>query len=138
MRKLSLLFVLPLAACAGLPGPSVPMQQGKTLQMANAAIQSCAPYAPKGGKNAVVGGYVTGVMLGGLIVGPAIVATNEDDIRARGEARAVDRCLAEQGFKRRDLTPVEMAALKSRDATQRQRLLTHLINGGTVESYSGS
>lgn len=138
MKKMPLISLLLLTSCGSLPGPSVAMQQGKTLALANAAIHACAPYAPSGGKNAVVGSYVTGVLLVGIIVGPIIVSSNENNIRANGEASAVDRCLAKQGFKRRDLTPAEVSALNSRDIGQRQRLLDHLVNGGTLASFGTS
>jgi hypothetical protein len=136
MNKLPLMSLLLLAACGDLPGPSVPMQQGQTLSLANAAIEACSPVAARGGKNAVVGGYVTGVVLGGLVVGPIIVASNEDNIRANGEANAVDRCLAQKGFMRRDLTPAEVSALNASDPGQRRRILDHLVNGGTLETFA--
>ena len=138
MKRIPLISILLLTACGNLPGPSVPMQQGKTLASANAAIQACAPFAPRGGQNAVVGGYVTGVLLGGIIVGPIIVSSNEDNIRANGEAGAVDRCLAKKGFKRRDLTPAEVSALNSGDREQRQRLLDHLVSGRTLDTFGAS
>ncbi|MES2816814.1 MAG: hypothetical protein V4720_18065, partial [Pseudomonadota bacterium] len=114
MSKLPLLLVLALAGCGSYPGPSVPMQSGKTIEQANAAIRACAPYAPQGGKNALVGNYVGSVLLAGIIIGPIVVASNEDPIRAQGEANAVDRCLAKEGFKRRDLTQEEVSALNAR------------------------
>lgn len=135
MQKLLLLTLLILCGCGGLPGPSVPMQQGKTLELANAAIRACAQFAPRGGQNAIVGGYVTGVLLGGVIVGPIIVASNAENIRAQGEATAVDRCLANSGFIRRDLTPAEVSALNSSGPEQRRRLLDHLVGGGTLETF---
>ena len=138
MQKLPLLTLIFLAACGNLPGPSVAMLPGQNLERANAAIRACSPVAERGGQNAVVGGYVSGVILGGIIVGPIIVANNEDNIRANGEASAVDRCLAKQGFKRRDLTEAEMAALNARGLEQRRQLLDHLINGGTLETFGTS
>ena len=86
MSKLPLLLVLALAGCGNYPGPSVPMQSGKTIEQANAAIRACAPYAPQGGKNALVGNYVGSILLAGVIIGPIVVASNEDPIRAQGEA----------------------------------------------------
>jgi hypothetical protein len=138
MSKLPLFLLMCLAACGDLPGPSVPMQQGKTLEVANAAIRTCAVYAPQGGKNAVVGNYVAGVVLAGVIIGPIVVASNEDTIRAQGEANAVDRCLAKEGFKRRDLTPAEVSALNARGPGQRRELLDHLVRGGTLETFGAS
>jgi hypothetical protein len=134
MKKLSLLTLILLAACGDLPGPSVPMQQGQTLGRANAAIRACAPVAPRGGDNAVAGGYVGGVLLGGILLGPIIVANNEDAIRANGEASAVDRCLAKQGFMRRNLTDAEVAALKASGPERRRVILDHLINGGSLDT----
>jgi len=138
MLKRPLLALLLLAACGDGPGPSVAMQPGMTLSTANAAIRACAPDAPAGGKRAVFGSYASGVILGGLIVGPLIVAGNEDLIRAQGEAAAVDTCLAKRGFQRRDLTPAEFNALNGRSPTERQRLLDHLIVGGTLDTYSAT
>ena len=134
MKTLPLLSVMFLTACASLPGPSVPMQQGQTLDRANAAIRACAPVAPRGGQNAVVGGYVTGVLLGGLVLGPILVASSESNIRAN----AVDTCLAKQGFTRRDLTAAEMAALNSSGQSERRRILNHLVSGGTLESLGST
>jgi hypothetical protein len=138
MLKRPFLALFLLAACGDGPGPSVAMQPGMTLSSANAAIRECAPDAPAGGKGAVVGSYVAGVVLGGIVVGPLIVAGNEDNIRAQGEAGAVDRCLAKRGFQRRDLTPAEFGALNGRSPAERQRLLNHLITGGTLETYSAT
>jgi hypothetical protein len=138
MQKLPLLALLILCGCGGLPGPSVPMQQGQTLELANAAIRSCAQFAPRGGQNAIVGGYVTGVLLGGIIVGPIVVASNAENIRAQGEASAVDRCLGDSGFIRRDLTPAELSALNSSGPEQRRRLLDHLVSGGTLEVFAAT
>ena len=120
-----------------MPGPSVPMQPGSSLQQARAAVQSCAPEAPAGGQSAVVGNYVGGVLWGGIVLGPLIVAANEDDIRAHGEANAVDRCLAKKGFTRRDLTQAEIAALENSTASGRLVLLDHLVGGGTLETFRG-
>ena len=138
MKALILISAILLAACSSLPGPSVPMQQGKTLALANAAINACAPFAPRGGDNSVVGSYVTGILLVGVIIGPIVVASNETSIRANGEASAVDGCLAKQGFKRRDLTPAEVVALNSKDIGQRKQLLDHLVNGGTLANFGTS
>jgi hypothetical protein len=138
MSKLPLLLVLALAGCGNYPGPSVPMQSGKTIEQANAAIRACAPYAPQGGKNALVGNYVGSILLAGVIIGPIVVASNEDPIRAQGEANAVDRCLAKEGFKRRDLTQEEVSALNARGINARRDLLNHLVMGGTLASFGTS
>jgi len=124
-----------VAGCGGLPGPSVPYQSGKNLDAARVAVRACAPVAPRGGRNAVTGGYVAGVILGGLVLGPIVVASNQSTIRANGEARAVDKCLAEKGYVRRDLTAEEVRALNSLDRYGRERLLDHLIGGGSIESF---
>jgi hypothetical protein len=137
MPKFPLVLLMCLAACGGnLPGPSVPTQSGKNLDMANAAVASCAQFAPRGGKNAVVGNYVGGVLLLGIIIGPIIVASNEDDIRANGEADAVDKCLAKQGYMRRDLTPAEVSTLNASSPSERRRILDHLVGGGSLETLS--
>ena len=130
--------LLALSACGHLPGPSVPAQAGQDLQSARQAVFACAPNAPQGGQNAVVGSYVGGVLFGGVVIGPIIVASNEDNIRANGEANAVDRCLAKSGFKRRDLTPQEVQALNGKTRSERQFLLDHLISGGTLATYGAS
>ena len=135
MKKILLLGLLTLTACADLPGPSVPTQAGQNLASARQAVDTCAPNAPRGGQNAVVGSYVGGVLLGGILIGPIIVASNESRIRANGEANAVDRCLNKLGFERRDLTAGEVRALNSRTRYQRHLLLDHLIGGGSLQSF---
>lgn len=137
MKKTMIGAVLALSACGAPPGPSVPMQTGQNLESARAAVQACAPYAPKGGDDAVFGSYVGGVLLGGIVVGPIIVAANQDRIETNGEARAVDRCLAGKGFVRRDLTQAEVSALNRASASGRRALLDHLVGGGSLEGYRG-
>lgn len=136
MKLRPIMGMLVLAACGELPGPSVPMQAGQNLASARQAVSLCAPNAPSGGQSAVVGGYISGVLLGGIVIGPIIVASNEDNIRAHGEANSVDQCLANRGFQRRDLTPEEMHALNNSSSYQRELLLDHLIGGGTLQSFS--
>ncbi|MDU9002383.1 hypothetical protein [Sedimentitalea todarodis] len=138
MKALLPALALCASACAPLPGPSVPQQTGHTLQSARAAVQVCSADAPKGGSSAVAGGYVGGVLLGGILLGPIIVAANEDEIRAHGEYSAVDRCLAERGFRRRDLTKAEIDFLNKATHDQRQRFLDHLINGGTLTTFGAA
>ena len=138
MYKFAILSTLLLTACGSLPGPSVPTQPGQSLQSARNAVSACARYAPKGGNNAVVGGYVAGVVLGGVLIGPIIVASNEKTIRANGEANAVDRCLAKQGFTRRDLTEAEMWALNNSGPNERIVLLNHLVGGGRIDTFGGA
>lgn len=135
MRILSLFGLLTLTACSDLPGPSVPSQPGANLASARQAVYACAHKAPGGGQNAVVGSYVGGVLFGGILLGPIVVASNEDNIRAHGEAGAVDRCLNRRGFERRDLTGAEVQALNRSVGDQRQRLLDHLVGGGALETF---
>lgn len=137
MKIHALAGTLILAACGDLPGPSVPTQPGHNLQSARNAVNACAPHAPGGGTSAVVGGYVTSVILAGIIIGPIVVASNEDTIHANGEANAVDHCLAKKGFTRRDLTDAEMAALNRSTPSGRIALLDHLVGGGTLDSFRG-
>lgn len=127
------LTVMVLTGCAETPGPSVPSQPGKNLASAKVALASCQGVAQKGGRGAVTGSYVAGVLLGGVVVGPIIVASNQKNIRSNGEVRAVDRCLGEQGYVRRDLTAQEVQALNTSDAYQRELILDHLIGGGTLD-----
>ncbi|KIC19704.1 hypothetical protein GC1_00295 [Leisingera sp. ANG1] len=135
LSGLAMAAVLGLSACAKTPVPSVPAQPGKSISEAHEAVRQCAPVAPKGGKNAVTGSYVAGVLLGGLIIGPVIVASNEDHIRANGARRAVDKCLEAQGYTRREMTPEEAAFLNALYGYQRQIFLDHLVAGGTLEGF---
>lgn len=129
--------VLVLTGCVGLPGPSVPFKPGMNLTAARSAVRSCEHFAPNGGTNALTGSYFAGALLGGLVLGPAIVASNHGNIRANGEANAVDKCLAEHGYIRRDLTPNEIRALDAAGRNRRGPLLDHLIGGGTLATFSG-
>ena len=138
MRRLSLILLGLLAGCGDLPGPSVPSQPGQTLYAAREAVRACAPNGPQGGRNTVAGHYIGGVVLVGIIIGPVIVAANEDSIRAQGEANAVDKCLAKRGFVRRDLTDAEVLALNRSYGAERIALLDHLVGGGSLESFAGS
>ena len=133
-RGICLAAVLLLAGCVTQPGPSVPFREGANLIAARDAVRSCSGVAPKGGRNVVTGSYVAGVILGGLVLGPVYVASNEENIRAHGEAQAVDRCLADRGFVRRNLSEAEVQALRGRDPYSRQNLLNHLIGGGSLET----
>ena len=124
-----------LAGCAS-PGPSVPEQEGKNLAAARAAVQSCARFAPDAGQNALVTSYVAGFLFGGILLGPIVVASTADSIRESGEASGVDACLAEMGFRRRDLTTAEIAALEAADRPERRAILDHLIGGGSLETFN--
>ncbi len=124
-----------LAACGPPPGPSVPYQPGKNLSAARTAVQSCVPAATKTGNGTIIGSYAASAVLGGVVVGPIIVATKHNKIRTNAEARGADKCLAKQGFVRRDLTVDEMRALNSHDQYVREALLDHLIGGGTLDTF---
>lgn len=137
MKKVLIFGAFALSACAQYPGPSVPAQPGQNIQTARAAVHSCSAHAPRGGRDAVAGGYVAGVLLGGVIIGPLVVSANEHSIRAEGEAHAVDQCLGQMGFARRDLTPTEIHTLNRTAGEERRALLDHLVAGGTVESFRG-
>ena len=108
------------------------------MAAAKAAVVNCAPHARKGGNTAVVGSYAAGVVLGGLILGPLVVYSDQDDIRDSGEASAVDRCLADLGYTRRNLTPKEIRVLNLTYGARRTVLLDHLVAGGSLEAYSGT
>jgi len=82
----------------------------------------------------LIGSYAAGFILGGVVVGPIIVASDHKDIRAMGEANAVDKCLAQNGYVRRDLTAAEMQALNASGKTQREMLLNHFVGGGTLDT----
>ena len=129
-----------LTACSP-PGPSVPFAAGQNMEVARAAVDSCAVFAPKGGQNRVTGAYVSTVLFTPIIlIVPVAVGTaiNEPVIRQRGEASAVDRCLKDSGFARRNLTTEEADALDAADLTTRSALLDHLVAGGQLETFSGT
>ncbi len=123
---------LSLTACGQLPGASVPMQSGSNVTSARAAINSCVPNAKRSGQTAVTSSYVAGVVLGGIIVGPIVVASNQESIRRSGEFNGVDRCLADLGYQRRELTQSEIAMLRSVPEQNRQELLNRLIEGENI------
>ncbi len=135
MKKVALAAMMAMAACGQVPGPSVPMQAGHNLHSARSAVQACSTNAYRGGNVAVAGGYVTGIILAGVIVGPLVVASTEDDIRASGEVDSVDRCLSKRGFQRRDLTEGEIFWLNNSYPSEREQKLDHLIGGGTLETF---
>lgn len=137
MYRLILAAGLVFTTACDTPGPSVPSRSGESLHDARLAVENCAHLAEGGGRSRVAGNYVGGILLGGLILGPIVVASNEGVIRARGEAAAVDRCLAEQGFVRRDLTPQEVGALNRSTPQGRRALLDHLVGGGTLADFGG-
>jgi len=108
------------------------------MAAAKAAVAECSPHAQKGGNTAVIGSYAAGVVLGGIIVGPLVVYSDQDDIRDSGEAAAVDRCLADLGYTRRNLTAEEIRVLNLTHGARRKVLLDHLVAGGTLETYGGT
>ena len=136
-RKINLTCILGVFALAGCaaPGPSVPFQSGKNLTAARTAVQSCRSPAEKGGANALTASYI-GSVVGFGVVGPIVVASNRHSIRNNGAAQAADKCLAEQGYVRRDLTPAEVRVLNSKNRAARRVLLGHLIAGGSLQSFN--
>ncbi len=130
-------LVLSVAACGAPPGPSVPMGQGRSLAETRAAFETCKQGAEKAGHSVLTANFVGSVLWGGLVFGPFIIAGNQERIQQRGAANYVDRCLAKQGFTRRELTQPEVVALKQRDLYAREQLLTHLIDGGSLATYTG-
>ena len=123
---------LAIAGCATPPGPSVPMQKGHDLQDARDAVITCAAMNENAGRSAVTGGYIAGVLFGGIVLGPIIVSANSDNIYEEGERSAVDDCLAEKGFVRRELTAEEVDILNRLTREQRHLALDHLVGGGDV------
>lgn len=132
--SLGLVAALALSACAA-PKPSVPAQPGKTISEAKQATRLCAPNGPQGATNAVVGNYIFSVVWGGILLGPIVVASTEDQIRQNGARRAIDKCLEEQGYTRRELTAEEGAFLNALSGYQRQIFLDHLVGGGSLEEF---
>jgi hypothetical protein len=129
--------VVSIAACS-LPPPSVPSQLGKSLFDAKAAISSCEPNAPQGATNAVVSSYIFSVVWGGILLGPIVINASEDQIRRNGARRAIDRCLEDYGYNRRELTVEESNFLNAQHGYQRQRFLNHLVAGGSLEEFSAT
>jgi hypothetical protein len=68
-------------------------------------------------------------------LGPVIVATNARAIQDDGARAAVDKCLNENGFQRRELSFEEVSALNQLDRYQRQLLLDHLVAGGSLAGF---
>ncbi|MBN7783593.1 hypothetical protein JYP51_01600 [Ponticoccus gilvus] len=131
------LCIATVTACAApTPGPSVPFQPGSNLHSARAAFVSCLGPAERSGNNTVAGHYVGSVFWGGLVVGPVIVASNSEALRYGGEVAGMDRCLGQQGYARRDLTPQEVRALNAADIATRRAMLDHLIGGGTLQTFA--
>lgn len=127
--------LLSIAGCAQPPGPSIPQHESASLAEAKAALESCSSYAYSGGNAAVAANYVAGTAFGSILVGPIVVASNQQNIRKRGEAGAVDNCLARHGYTRRELSDAELQMLNKLGPYGREKLLDHLIGGGTLETY---
>lgn len=136
MKKLLLGAFLVASACTTKPlGMSVPTQAGHNLHSARVAVDSCSQEADEGGNSAVIGGYATNILLWGILIGPAITAPIQDELRTQGEIDQVDRCLQERGFERRELSAGESFWVRNAFGEERERRLDHLVGGGTMETY---
>jgi hypothetical protein len=122
-----------IAGCSQTYGPSVPSQPGKSFFAARDAYQKCLPTARATGQNTMTSSYIMSVLLGGLVLGPVIVASNQDGIRYSGEAGGLDKCLADAGYVRRDLTPQEIKILNNSFGERRMLLLDQLVAGETID-----
>lgn len=134
-RSVAAVAILSLAACSSNQGPAVPTRPGMSLYDARAAVDACQPAARPGGQGAVVGSYVFGILFLGLLVGGVAAAASEEQTRALGEADGVDRCLKDMGYERRKLTAEEFAAVNQASRYERERLLSHFVGGGTLQTY---
>ena len=56
----------------------------------------------------------------------------------RKRAAAVESCMNDLGFARRELTEAELSALDSANPTTRSALLNHFVAGGQLETFSGT
>ncbi|MBT8155271.1 hypothetical protein KMP13_15630 [Epibacterium ulvae] len=124
-----------LAACAEAPGPSVPFQAGKSLDDAKAAFELCAPQGPIGARQNLTASYWFSPLWGGIIVGPLTIAATAEHIRENGARNAVDKCLVDQGYTRRELTADEIKFLNQSDAYVRELFLEHLVAGGNLVAF---
>lgn len=135
MKKLLLGAFLVASACTTKPlGMSVPTQAGHNLHSARVAVDSCSQEADEGGNSAVIGGYATNILLWGILIGPAITAPIQDELRTQGEIDQVDRCLQERGFERRELSAGESFWVRNAFGEERERRLDHLVGGITIET----
>lgn len=66
------------------------------------------------------------------MLGPIIVSANSETIYEDGERTAVDECLNDKGFQRRELTQQEVETLNGLTREQRHLVLDHLVAGGEV------
>lgn len=133
--SLTLVLSVAVSACSVHKPRAVPMQPGKSVQEARDDLSSCARRAPEAGRKAVVANYAASPIWGGLVLGPLVIAAREKEVRKNGERRAVDRCLEQRGYQRRELTPEEEEFLNRGDTHQREFFLQHLMEGGTLESF---
>ena len=139
MKKTLCLALMATSACTTNPlDMSVPTQAGHNLHSARTAVESCAREADIGGNSAVIGNYATAIILSSPLVGTIIGYNTQDAVRAQGEIDQVDRCLAEQGFERRNLTEGERFWLRNTYGQERSKRLDHLVGGGTIETYTAS
>ncbi|MQQ07398.1 hypothetical protein GFB49_02925 [Epibacterium sp. SM1979] len=127
--------VMALVGCAPAPGPSVPFQQGKSLDDAKAAFEICAPQGPIGARQNLTASYWFSPLWGGIIIGPLTIAATAEQIRENGARNAVDKCLADQGYSRRTLSAEEIKFLNESDAYVRELFLDHLIAGGSLVAF---
>ncbi|WP_170333952.1 hypothetical protein [Ruegeria arenilitoris] len=136
MKKLLVLSLLAASACTTKPLERyIPTQDGHNLHSTRSAMESCIGETSEGGNAAVVGGYMTSILIAGVVIGPLVTIPAEDSLRAQGEIDQVHRCLAERGFKRRELADGEVFWLNNSFGDERERRLGHLIGGGTIETY---
>ena len=78
---------------------------------------------------------MTNVLLFGIVIGPLLTVPFEDELRNQGAIDQVNRCMEEHGFKRRALSDGETFWLNNSAGEERKRRLSHLVGGGTVETY---
>lgn len=126
-----------MTAC-GAPGPSVPFAVGQNIDVARSAVDTCSVYGAGGANKRIQTMYITNMVLWGIIPGAIGTAVAEPRIRERGAASAVDNCLENRGFSRRNLTKDEVAVLDGADPTTRRKLLDHFVMGGQLETFSGT
>ncbi|WP_420005308.1 hypothetical protein [Arenibacterium sp. LLYu02] len=100
-----------LAGCSTPPGPSALLAPGRSLPEARETLKMCLANSER----------------------PSIL----ENITTSSATRAVDRCMARQGYERRPLSQVEIVALKQRDRYARDQLLAHFLEGGSLETYTG-
>jgi len=135
LKKVIFGLLMMTAACTQPLGMSVPMQSGHNLHSARVAVDSCAAEADIGGNAAVVGGYMTSILLTGVVIGTIITIPAQDGLRSQGEIDQVDRCMTERGFKRRKLDDGEIVWIRTAYGPERERRLDHLVGGGSIETY---